>query len=55
MLSVVVLYIIIYFCTKYKEPCRPFAPLIFGCVHGSPVAHDAKKFTRYFFDLITFP
>lgn len=37
------LLLLFYFCTKYKEPCRPFGPLTFRCVHGSPVAHDPKK------------
>ena len=43
------------FCTNYKEPCRPFSPFTFRCVHGCPVAQGTRTFAPYFFDVDTPP
>ena len=40
-----------FFCTNYKEPCRPLSPFTFRCVHGCPVAQGTRTFARYFFDV----
>ena len=40
-----------FFCTNYKEPCRPFSPFTFRCVHGCPLAQGTRTFARYFFDV----
>ena len=44
-----------FFCTNYKEPCRPLSPFTFRCVHGCPVAQGTRTFARYFFDVDTPP
>ena len=42
------------FCTNYK-PINPLSPFTFRCVHGCPVAHGTRTFSRYFFDVDTLP